>query len=138
VYGYSLGSAAAVDLVSKVSCAGLVVEGAFTSISDVGQEHYPILPVKWVARNKYDSREKILNIAILKLFIHARDDQTIPIRHGRELFAVASEPKTFLEVKGGHDNAHNVDAALFYGGIQLFLIQVRRGLQSVPLRSPAK
>lgn len=134
VYGYSLGSAIAVDLVSKVPSAGLIVEGSFTSIPDVGQEHYPYLPVRMVARSRFASSVKIGSITGPKLFIHARDDHTIPIRFGRELFDFAPEPKTFLEVKGGHENAHNVDARLFYAGIQLFLIQVNA--HSRPTVSP--
>jgi fermentation-respiration switch protein FrsA (DUF1100 family) len=129
VYGYSLGSAVAVDVASTCPIAGLMIEGSFTSILDVGQEHYPFLPVRWIARNKYDSREKIRNVTVPKLFLHARDDQTIPLHFGRELFALAREPKTFLEVRGGHDDAHTVDPVLFYGGIQMFLVQVRRAME---------
>jgi fermentation-respiration switch protein FrsA (DUF1100 family) len=125
VYGYSLGSAAAVDVLSKVPAAGIILEGAFTSITDVGQEHYPFLPVRFMSSSHFSSREKIARIDVPKLFIHARDDHTIPIQYGRELFEMAREPKTFLEVKGGHEGAHNVDARLFYGGIQLFLVQVK-------------
>lgn len=124
VYGYSLGSAVAVDLVGKVPSAGLIVEGSFTSISDVGQEHYAYVPVKLMAGNLFPASENISTITVPKLFIHARDDRTIPFEFGRRLFELAPEPKTFLEVKGGHENAHNVDAQLFYGGIQLFLLRV--------------
>jgi fermentation-respiration switch protein FrsA (DUF1100 family) len=125
VYGYSLGSALAVDLAGKVPCGGLIVEGSFTSITDVGVEHYPFLPVRWMAPRLFASRDRITSINAPKLFIHASDDNTIPIRFGRELFDMAPEPKTFLEVKGGHEDAHNVDAPLFYGGVQLFLMQVK-------------
>jgi fermentation-respiration switch protein FrsA (DUF1100 family) len=131
VYGYSLGSAVAVDVVSKVPAAGVILEGAFPAITDVGQEHYPFLPIQLLAGSHFSSREKIARVDVPKLFIHARDDRTIPIQYGRELFEVAPEPKTFLEVKGDHDNAHTVDASLFYGGIQLFLVQVVRGASHV-------
>ena len=125
VYGYSLGSAVAVDLTSKVPATGLIVEGSFTSVPDIGQLQYPYVPVRLMARNRFASSSKIGLVNMPKLFIHARDDETIPIRFGRAPFDLALDPKTFLEVKGGHDNAHNVDAQLFYAGIQLFLIQVR-------------
>jgi len=131
VYGYSIGSAVAVDLVSKVPAAGLIVEGSFTSISDVGQRHYPYIPVKLMAGKLFAADEKVRAIAVPKLFIHARDDRTIPIEFGRKLFEVAPEPKTFLEVRGGHESAHKVDAQLFYGGIQLFLLQINSSNRSV-------
>jgi fermentation-respiration switch protein FrsA (DUF1100 family) len=124
VYGYSLGSAVAVDLASRVPVAGLIVEGSFTSLPDVGQYHYPFLPVRLIAKDRFASDEKIGAVSEHKLFIHAIDDQTVPIRYGRELFELALQPKIFLEVKGGHENAHEVDADLFYGGVRLFLVQI--------------
>lgn len=124
VYGYSLGSAVAVQLASTVPTAGVIIEGAFTSITDVGAEHYPFIPVRWIAGDRFASKSRIGSVTVPKLFIHARDDNTIPIRFGRALYDAAPEPKTFLEVQGGHENAHNADARLFYGGIQMFLIQV--------------
>lgn len=127
VYGYSLGSAVAVDLVSKVPAAGLIVEGSFISIADVGQHHYPYIPVNLMARSRFAADQSMRAITVPKLFIHARDDRTIPIEFGRKLFELAPEPKTFLEVRGGHESAHNVDAKLFYGGIQMFLVQVQGG-----------
>jgi len=124
VYGYSLGSAAAVDLAGKVPVAGLVVEGSFTSLADVAQYHYPFLPVRFLAREKFASDEKIGEIGVLKLFIHAIDDRTVPIQYGRRLFEMAHEPKMFLEVKGGHESARAIDADLFYCGIRVFLVQI--------------
>lgn len=55
------------------------------------------------------------------LIIHGRDDATIPISHGPRLFAAAPEPKTFLEVAGGHDDAFEVGVREYEAGIQGFL-----------------
>ena len=121
VYGYSLGAAVAIDLATRVEIAGLIVEGAFTSLPNVGQEHYPYLPTQLVTGNRFTSIQKIGRVDAPKLFIHARDDRTVPIHHGKDLFQVATSPKTFLEVKGSHDTAHNVDAVVFYAGIKEFL-----------------
>jgi uncharacterized protein len=125
VYGSSLGSAVAVDVVSKVPAAGIILEGSFPSITDVGQAHYPFLPVRFMGGSHFSSKENISRVNVPKLFIHARDDRTIPIKYGKELFECAPDPKTFLEVKGDHNTAHSVDATLFYGGIRLFLMQVQ-------------
>ncbi len=131
VYGYSIGSAVAVELASRVPCAALILEGAFTSLADVGEEYYPLIPVRWMARNRFDAKERIGSVAIPKLFIHARDDRTIPIRLGRELFEMAPGPKSFLEVRGGHENAHNVDSVLYYGGIQKLVRGIRDHISKV-------
>ncbi|MEK9137048.1 MAG: alpha/beta hydrolase [Bacteroidota bacterium] len=121
VYGYSLGSAVAIELACRKRIAGLIVEGAWTSLPDVGQEHYPFLPVHMMARNRFASIDKIGSVAAPKLFIHARDDEIIPIHFGKELLEAAPPPKSFLEVEGTHGTAHNVDAAVFYSGIKRFL-----------------
>jgi fermentation-respiration switch protein FrsA (DUF1100 family) len=56
IFGHSLGSAVAIDLATRVPAAGLIVEGAFTSATDRGQELYPYIPVRWIAASSARSR----------------------------------------------------------------------------------
>jgi fermentation-respiration switch protein FrsA (DUF1100 family) len=121
IYGHSLGSAVAVELATSVPAAGLIAEGAFTSAPDLGSEVYPFLPVRLLARNQFNSLARIGRLRMPLLVIHGRDDQTIPIAHGRRLFSAAPEPKWFLDVPGGHDDAYSVDAAAYEAGIRRFL-----------------
>jgi fermentation-respiration switch protein FrsA (DUF1100 family) len=113
IYGYSLGSAVAIDLAARVPAAGLIVEGALLSVTARGAELYPFLPVAWLARNRFASVEKIAGVAMPKLFIHARADREIPIAHGRRLYDLAAGPKYFQEVAGGHTTAYQVDPGFF-------------------------
>jgi uncharacterized protein len=124
IYGYSLGSAVAIDLATRVPAAGLIVEGAFISIPARGAEMYPYLPVKWLARNRFASVDKIAHVRMPKLFIHARHDTYVPISHGRVLFELARPPKFFQDVAGGHTNAHKVDPA-FFAAIARFMTGLR-------------
>ena len=48
---------------------------------------------------------------------HSPEDTIIPIAQGRRLFAAAREPKRFVEVKGGHDNAFRIDGRVYDGAI---------------------
>ena len=121
VFGHSLGSAVAVDLVSRVAAAGLILDGALTSVIDRGQELYPYIPVRWIAGNKFNSLEKVARIRIPKLFLHAVRDEVVPLAHGRRLFAAAVPPKTFVELQGGHGDAFEVDSANYFGSIARFL-----------------
>jgi len=125
VFGHSLGSAVAVDLVSRVPAAGLIVEGAFTSAVDRGQEIYPYIPVRWIAGTRFNSLEKIPEIRIPKLFLHAASDDVIPLAHGRRLYQAAPPPKTFVELQGGHGDAFDVDSARYFGSIARFLETVK-------------
>ena len=105
VYGESLGSAVAVDLASKVTVGGVVLEEPFTSIGDVGHEKFPFLPIRFLARTKYDSLGKIGRINAPLLIFHSRDDEYFPIRHAQRLFAAAREPKRLVELHGRHNDA---------------------------------
>lgn len=121
VFGHSLGSAVAVDLVSRVPAAGLILDGALTSVIDRGQELYPYMPVRWIAASRFNSLEKVPEIRIPKLFLHAVRDEVVPLAHGRRLFAAAAPPKTFVELQGGHGDAFDVDSAKYFGSIARFL-----------------
>ncbi|MEA2724572.1 MAG: uncharacterized protein QOH59_2343 [Gemmatimonadales bacterium] len=121
LFGHSLGSAVAIDLASRVPAAGLIVEGALTSAVDRGQELYPYVPVRRIARSRFGSLDKVAGIASPKLFLHASRDEVIPLAHGRRLFEAAREPKTFVELQGGHGDAFDVDSARYFGSIGKFL-----------------
>jgi len=125
VFGHSLGSAVAIDLASRVTVAGLIVEGAFTSAVDRGQELYPYIPVRRIARSRFGSLDKVAGIAVPKLFLHATRDEVIPLAHGRRLFDAAREPKTFVQLEGGHGDAFDVDSARYFGSIGEFLAKLR-------------
>jgi fermentation-respiration switch protein FrsA (DUF1100 family) len=121
VFGHSLGTAVAVDLASRVAPRAVVLEGAFTSLVDVGRRLYPFLPVRLLARNRFASAEKIERVSSPKLFLHARGDDVIPPDLGRDLFELAGEPKRFVELRGGHNDAYATDSAAYFGAIAALL-----------------
>jgi uncharacterized protein len=121
VFGHSLGSAVAVELVSRVPAAGLVLDGALTSVIERAQEMFPYAPVRWVAASRYPSIERVGRLTLPKLFLHARDDEVIPYGHGRRLFEAAAEPKEFVALRGGHGDAFEVDSAAYFGAIGRFV-----------------
>ena len=130
VFGHSLGSAVAIDLASRAPAAGLIVEGALTSAVDRGQELYPYIPIRRIARSQFGSIDKVAGIAAPKLFLHATLDEVIPLAHGRRLFDAAPEPKTFVELLGGHADAFDVDSARYFGSIAQFLTTLPRDSSS--------
>jgi len=121
IYGWSLGSAIAVNLASTVPEAGLILEGAPASLVAIGQRLYPLMPVRLVMRNPFDSIRKMPTIHAPVLFIHSPEDAIIPIAEGRRLYDATTSPRTFVEVRGGHVNSSDVDTATFYGAIEGFL-----------------
>ncbi len=102
LYGESLGGAVAVDLASRVKIKGLILEGAFTNISDMAKVIYPFVP-SFLISVKFDSLAKIKNVEAAKLFIHSRDDEVVPFKLGKKLYAAAKEPKKFCQIIGDHN-----------------------------------
>ncbi|MFQ5592203.1 MAG: alpha/beta hydrolase [Phycisphaerae bacterium] len=124
LFGQSLGGAVAIELADRLAESGpaaLVVESTFTSLADVGQRHYPLLPVRLLLAHRYESVDKVGRISCPKLFIHGRDDELIPVADARRLYDEAVEPKTFVETPGGHSSAGFVRARRHSASVVQFL-----------------
>ena len=104
LFGESLGGAVAAWLAARQKPAALVIASGFTSVPDLAQHLYPYLPVRWLARIRYDTRENLRSVAAPVLIAHSPEDDIIPFEHGRALFAAANPPKLFLELAGGHND----------------------------------
>jgi len=104
LFGRSLGAAVAVHQAVIHSPGALIVESGFTSVPDIGAELYPFLPVRLLSRLDYNVQEQLPRVSCPVLVVHSRDDEIIPFRHGRALYAAANEPKQFLELRGGHND----------------------------------
>lgn len=103
-FGESLGGGVATQLATTHRPAALVLASTFTSVPDMGAELYPLLPIRLLARIRYDSLERLAQLACPLLVIHSRNDDIIPFAHGRRLFEAARPPKQFLEIAGGHND----------------------------------
>lgn len=121
VFGRSLGSGVAIELASRMPVGALIAESSFTSLPDVGQRAYPILPVKLLSRIRYDSASRVASIAAPKLFVHSRDDELIPFALGRRLFDEAAEPKHFVEIQGDHNSGFATSGAQYTAALRAFL-----------------
>lgn len=120
VYGWSLGSAVAVDLTSRVDEAAVILEGAPASLVAIGARRYPYFPVRMLIRNPFESIKKINTVGSPVLFLHSPDDEVIPFDEGRRLFDAAPPPKQFVEVSGGHVYASEKDPR-FFAAVRAFL-----------------
>jgi fermentation-respiration switch protein FrsA (DUF1100 family) len=113
IFGWSLGSAVAVDLASRVPEAAVVLEGAPASLVDIGSMRYPYVPVRLLMRNPFESIVRVGHITAPMLFLHSPADAVVPIDEGRRLFAAVRSPKQFVEVAGGHVYAAERDPTFF-------------------------
>jgi fermentation-respiration switch protein FrsA (DUF1100 family) len=125
-YGWSLGSAVAVNLASEVDEAAVILEGAPASLVAIGERQYPWMPIRLVMRNPFESILKVRRVDSPMLFLHSPSDEVIPIEEGRKLFEAAPEPKHFVEIAGGHIRPAEQDADRMFGAVRAFL--ARNGL----------
>ena len=125
IFGHSLGTAPAIELATRVPAAGLVIEGAPSSVRARGQELYPYLPIGLVSHSDFNSLGRIGRVTMPVLVMHARNDRKIPIAHGRTLFTAARAPKRFVELGGEHHNAFLADSATYFAAYAAFVRERR-------------
>jgi fermentation-respiration switch protein FrsA (DUF1100 family) len=105
LYGESLGTGVAVQIGSQFPVKALILESAYASTADIAVEKYRLFPVRWLMIDQFRSIDRIRQVRSPLLFMHAIQDQTIPIHHARKLFDAANEPKTFVTIpEGGHND----------------------------------
>jgi len=104
IFGRSLGGAVAARLAAQVKPGALILESTFTSARDMAAQMFPYLPVRWLARFRYDTLAAIKDVRCPVLVSHSRQDEMIPFSHGRRIFGAANEPKKFVECIGGHND----------------------------------
>ena len=103
IYGESLGGAVATQLAVARQPSALVLASTFTSLPDLASGIYPWLPVRLLARTKFDTLSRVSTLACPLLVIHSRNDEIIPFSHGERLYDAARPPKQFLHLAGGHN-----------------------------------
>jgi fermentation-respiration switch protein FrsA (DUF1100 family) len=121
IFGESLGGGAATWLAAKYPPRALVLASSFTSVPDLGAQIYPWLPVRLLARIKYDNLERLPTIAAPVLIAHSRDDEIVPFSHGEALFAAAREPKQLIVMSGSHNDGFLFARAEWAAALGAFL-----------------
>lgn len=105
VYGESLGSGVAVQLAADRAIGGLVMDAPYTSMLDMAVRTYPILPVRPLLADRYESHRHITRLKAPLLVIHGARDTLIPVSMGMALHAVAPGKKEIVILpEGGHSD----------------------------------
>lgn len=103
VMGESLGTGIAIPIAAEHDVAALVLDSPYSSAADVAVERYPLLPVRLLMRDQFQSEAAIGKVRAPILIVHGDRDAIIPLRFAQRLFEKANEPKSFvLERGGGH------------------------------------
>jgi fermentation-respiration switch protein FrsA (DUF1100 family) len=125
-FGESLGTAVATELAVEHPPAALILRSPFTSLTDIGRQHYPMLPVGWLLRDRYDTLDRIARISVPILIVGGDRDNIVPIAQTRRVYDAARNPKSLLIIDGADHN----DAALAEG--REMMDRVVRFLRELP------
>lgn len=85
IVGRSLGSGIAIQIASARQISNLVLVTPFDSLLGVASKHYPILPAKWLLKDKYESCKYAAAITVPTTIIAAEFDEMIPMESTRTL-----------------------------------------------------
>jgi len=121
VWGESLGGGVAAELACREEVGALVLQSTFTSVPDLGAELFPFLPVRWLARIRYDTLSKLPAVHCPVLVMHSPEDTLIPVAHARRNFAAANEPRQWTELAGDHNDFLEAGRAQWVKGWEAFL-----------------
>ena len=103
--GESLGSGVASYLAGSYSnkIAGLILISPFNSLTAVAQHHYPLLPVRWLLKDRFPSDKYLQNYQGKMGVMIDGQDRVIPKKFSLQLFNGYNGPKKLWEVPdGGH------------------------------------
>lgn len=104
VVGRSLGSGVAAWVASQRPVARLALVTPFDGLSEVGQAHYPWLPVGLLASERYPSAEYLRGYRGRLLILRAGRDEVVPPRNTDRLLAALPAPPQIVEFPhAGHN-----------------------------------
>ncbi len=104
LFGRSLGGAVASRLATRVQPAALVLESTFSSVRDMANQMLPLLSKLLYKRFRFDTVDNIRRITTPLLVLHSPDDEIIPFRLGQKIYLHANSSKSFVRLKGGHND----------------------------------
>ena len=138
LYGESLGGAVATRLAAELCAAGtrpagLVLRSTFSTLADVAQHFYPLVPVKMFLQERYASIEQIAHVTCPILAIHGMHDTIVPYALARRLFAAApaaaadGTPKQFVDlVHADHNDVVEADGEVLQSALTEFVARIAK------------
>ena len=121
LFGRSLGGAVAAWLAARTEPAALILESTFTSVPELGQQLYPVFPVRRLARMNYDTRAQLQEVTAPVLVVHSPDDEIVPFSHAERLLEAAPEARELLRLRGGHNEGFLVSGRDYRDGLDRFV-----------------
>ncbi|KFX71235.1 PhoP [Pseudomonas taeanensis MS-3] len=105
VVGRSLGSGVAVRLASQRPAARLILITPYNSLQEIAARQFPVFPVRWLLKDKFESWKYASRITVPTLLIAAEHDEVIPRASSERLYTHFAPGVASLKVIPG--KGHN-------------------------------
>lgn len=125
IFGRSLGGSVATQLASQVQARGVILESSFSSARDVAQHTFPLLSHLLYLRYDFNSLERVSQIRSPLLMLHSPQDEIIPYESAEKLFKAAQQPKTFIQLRGDHNNGFYLSQPMYQQALADWLQDLR-------------
>lgn len=135
IFGRSLGGAVGAWLGTQHTPAAVIIESSFSSGVDMARRLYPFLPVRLITRLRYPVAEYASQLNCPVLVVHSRDDEIIPFAMGQSIYAAVKQRKSFLELRGDHNNGIFISRQDYLRGLDGFIESVFGPGGPTPLES---
>ncbi|MBU2645169.1 hypothetical protein KKI24_10705 [bacterium] len=92
------------------------------SLPDLAQSLYWYLPVKWLARDRFDSVRNLKSFTGKTAVLIAEKDEIIPPKHSMRLYESISVPKRLWEFENaGHNSWPSMPDESWWQEVMLFI-----------------
>ena len=82
---------------------GIILPAPYMSIAKQAQMTFPFFPAWFLVKDRYENFNKITDLHIPILMANGGKDHVIPTSEGRQLYAIANQPKQFAFIpEAGH------------------------------------
>lgn len=88
----------------RAAITGLLLITPWDRMEHVAAHHYPLLPVKWLMRDHYDSTDHLASFGRPVLVAIAAQDSIVPPQFGKALYDALTEPRQLAVIKGADHN----------------------------------
>ncbi|MDR3561086.1 MAG: alpha/beta fold hydrolase [Negativicutes bacterium] len=103
--GRSLGTGVAAYVAANRSPVAVVLVSPYDSMVSVAQKHYPLVPVDWLLKHRFESAREAPAIKVPLLMVATPDDDVVPYELSKRLARMWGGPVTIQEIKGATHNS---------------------------------
>lgn len=122
-FGESLGAGVAASLALRRPPAALVLRSPFTSLADMGREHYPFLPVGLLLRDRFPVVEDVSRYDGPVLVITGERDSIVPPEQSRAVAEAARRSRHVVVPGSDHNDAALLDGQMLIEAVVAFLAE---------------